>query len=196
MRTNDLIRALEPVVKLFNDLGVGYYIGGSVASSAYGVARATLDIDLVTPLSLAHVKSLVEGLKSEFYIDEDMISEAIKTKSSFNLIHLESMVKIDVFILKEKPFYKKVFERRIKDTLEDTDSPFAIYLCSPEDVILTKLQWYKIGGKISEHQWLDILGVFKVQHEKLDMQYLKTWAKELSVDDLLDKALKESEVNN
>ncbi len=86
-----------------------------------------------------------------------MIVDALKTKRSFNILHLETMLKIDVFILKDQPYHLKAFERKIKDKLEEDPAAINVFICSPEDIILNKLEWYKLGGEISEHQWLDIL---------------------------------------
>ena len=120
-----------------------------------------------------------------------MITNAIETKSSFNLLHLKSMLKIDVFILKDRAYSYKEFERKIKDKLEEDEKTISIYLCSPEDIILNKLEWYKLGGEMSERQWSDILGVIKVQNEKLDIEYLKRWSKQLQIFDLLLKSFSE-----
>ncbi|MFZ0455592.1 MAG: hypothetical protein WCE54_07570 [Ignavibacteriaceae bacterium] len=188
MKKNEIIAALEPLIKAFEELKILYYIGGSIASSAYGTARSTLNIDLVTNLLTHHIKPFTEKLKDEYYVDAEMIAEAIKTKSSFNLLHLQSMLKIDIFILKDSTYSTKEFERKVKDKLEEDEKPINIYLCSPEDIILNKLEWYKIGGKTSEKQWSDILGVIKVQAENLDRDFLKYWAKQLEVFELLVKA--------
>ena len=107
MNKSDIATILEPVVKTFEELGVLYYVGGSVASSAYGIARATLDVDLVSNLQSHQVNLLVEKLKPAYFIDSKMILDAIKTRSSFNIIHLDSMMKIDVFILIDKPYPQK-----------------------------------------------------------------------------------------
>jgi hypothetical protein len=101
MRDPDLLAAIGPVAKAFETLGVLYYIGGSLASSAYGAPRATLDVDMVSDLKPQHVRSLVKMLESSYYIDEDAILEAIHRHSSFNLIHLETMIKVDVFLASE-----------------------------------------------------------------------------------------------
>ena len=93
--------ATEPVAGAFERLGVPYYIGGSVASSAYGIPRATMDVDMMSNLLPRHVRPLVELLEPLYYIDESMILDAIEQRSSFNLIHLETMVKIDIFITKK-----------------------------------------------------------------------------------------------
>jgi hypothetical protein len=188
---NEIISALEPIIKVFDELKILYYIGGSIASSAYGTARSTLDVDLITNLLPLHVKPLTKKLKDEYYIDSQMITNAIETKSSFNLLHLKSMLKIDVFILKDRTYSYKEFERKIKDKLEEDEKTISIYLCSPEDIILNKLEWYKLGGEMSERQWSDILGVIKVQNEKLDIEYLKRWSKQLQIFDLLLKSFSE-----
>jgi hypothetical protein len=188
MNKNEIISAIEPIINAFDELRIPYYIGGSIASSAYGTARSTLDVDLVINLLPAHIKPLTEKLKNEYYVDVEMIEDAIKTKSSFNLLHLQTMLKIDVFILKDHAYSYKEFERKVKDKLEDDEKAINIYLCSAEDIILNKLEWYKLGGEISERQWSDILGVIKVQSENLDKEYLINWAKQLEVFDLLVKS--------
>ena len=182
MQQVEIIAALSPIIKLFDDLKIAYYIGGSVASSVYGLPRTTLDADLVTDLKIYHIKTLSEKLSNDYYVDEKMITEALKQRSSFNLIHLESMTKVDVFILKENEFGRKVAKY-----LDESNSQ-QIFLCSPEDIILNKLQWYKEGNKISERQWLDLLGVIKVQGDLLDEDYLDYWAKKLDIFDLLQDA--------
>lgn len=194
MNKSDIATILEPVVKTFEELGVLYYVGGSVASSAYGIARATLDVDLVSNLQSHQVNLLVEKLKPAYFIDSGMIYDAIKTRSSFNIIHLDSMMKIDVFILIDKPYPQKAFERKRIDTLDDEADSIKMYLCSPEDIILNKLEWYKAGDQVSERQWLDVLGVIKVQGDSLELEYMKRWAKELDVLDLLEKALVEGKI--
>jgi len=195
MKNNELQNALEPVVRVLEELGIVYYIGGSIASSIYGIARATMDIDLVSNLKLNQVSSLVRKLQSAFYIDEAMIIDAIKTRSSFNLIHLETMLKIDVFILKEKEYSKKSFERIRKENISDDKDSIQVNLCSAEDIILHKLEWFKLGGGTSENQWKDILGVIKVQGNLLDNEYLSKWAAELGVSDLLFIALTEGKID-
>jgi hypothetical protein len=194
MKNNELQNALEPVVAAFEELGIVYYIGGSVASSIYGIARATMDIDLVSDLKQNQVSSLVQKLQHAFYIDENMILDAIKNQTSFNLIHLETMLKIDVFILKEKEYYRKSFERKRTDNLSEEGDSIQVNLCSAEDIILHKLEWFKLGGSTSEHQWKDILGVIKVQGNLLDKEYLSYWAKKLEIYDLLHKAFSEGKI--
>ena len=192
MKNPDIIDAIQPVIKAFERLGILYYIGGSIASSAYGMARATLDVDIVSELKNEHAHPFAEMLKSEYYIDEKMILDAIKRKSSFNIIHLETMFKIDIFLKKNNPYSKEVFKRKRKENLDEEKADGEFFIASSEDIILNKLEWFRMGGEVSERQWNDILGVIKVQGELLDKEYLYKWAGELGIRDLLGRAFKEA----
>ncbi len=187
MKKPDIIVALDMVIGCFEKLSIAYYIGGSVASSAYGIARATMDVDLVANVEIRQVNRLVEALETDYYIDAEMIKDAIHRRTSFNLIHLETMIKIDVFIVKDQPYDSKALTRRLSDTL-DEESSRKFYLSSPEDIILNKLQWYQRGGGVSQQQYKDVLGVLKVQADKLDLEYLKYWASRLNLSDLLSRS--------
>ncbi len=189
MKNPDIITALTPVIQAFNKLGILYYISGSVASSVYGIARATLDVDMVSNLTPLQVKPLIKLLEKSYYIEEKMIESALRRHSSFNLIHLDTMLKIDIFILKQRDYDKSAFERKKIDTLDISEKTPKIYIASPEDIILSKLEWFEKGGEVSEKQWNDILGIFKVQQNLLDMKYLRHWASELKLTDLLKKAI-------
>jgi len=188
MNKPDILFALESVVKAFEKSGIAYYISGSVASSVYGIARATLDVDLVADITYGQVNTLVQLLKSDYYIDEEMISDAIRNQASFNLIHFKTMLKIDVFILKNTFYDRLAFQRKRKDTI-DTEGEQEFHIASAEDIILNKLQWYIMGGKVSERQWMDILGVLKVQGNLIDFNYLQHWAEELKMTELLNEAI-------
>jgi hypothetical protein len=174
-------------------MSIPYYIGGSIASSVYGMARATLDVDIVADLKVDHIAPLKQFLEHQYYIDEDMIAEAIRTNSSFNLIHLETMIKIDVFIHENEPYQNEALQRKRKDTLED-NGKIQFYFSSPEDIIIHKLQWYKMGGLVSERQWLDVIGVIKVQGDLLDKKYLAGWSRKLGLSSLLKDAFVEAGV--
>ncbi len=192
MKKPDILAALDPVVKVFEKIGISYYLGGSVASSAYGIARATLDVDLIADLSAQHVNPLTEMLKADYYIDKEMILDAIKRRSSFNIIHLETMLKVDIFIIKDRPYDGVAFQRKRKDTLDEEQGAAEFYFASPEDIILNKLEWFQMGGKVSERQWHDVLGIMKVQSELMDKEYLRHWAKKLGISDLLEQAFRDA----
>ena len=187
MKKPDIIVALDMVIGCLEELEIAHYIGGSIASSAYGIARATMDVDLVANIEIGQVNHLVKALEKDYYIDAGMIRDAIGRSASFNLIHLETMIKIDVFIVKGQPYDSKALTRRQLDTL-DEESSRKFYLSSPEDIILSKLQWYHRGGGVSQQQWKDVLGVLKVQADKLDLEYLKSWASRLNLSDLLNRS--------
>ena len=181
------------VIDAFEKLSVPYLIGGSLASALHGTARSTFDTDLVADIKIEQVESLVRMLVSEFYIDQSMILDAIHHKSSFNIIHLATMFKVDIFISRQRPFDRAQFERRAAQVIA-TDPERMAYIASAEDTVLTKLEWYRLGGDVSERQWRDVLGVLKVQADRLDLAYLHRWAVELGVADLLAKSLAEAGV--
>ena len=126
-----------------------------------------------------------------------MISEAILQKSSFNFIHLETMIKIDVFIFKGEPYQNEVLLRKRMDSIGEGDASVEFYFSSPEDIILNlnKLQWYETSGKVSERQWLDIVGVIKIQGNLLNTDYLKHWANRLHLFKLLEKAYQDAGIS-
>ncbi len=189
---NEPIEVTLKVTNIFEKLGVDYLIGGSLASTLYGVVRTTQDSDIVAAMRLEHLRPFIDALQDEFYLDDEMIAEAIRRNSYFNIIHRETMFKVDVFIPKPCPFLESQFARAQRQTFlfeKDVSAKFA----SPEDTILSKLEWYRLGGEISEHQWRDILGVLKVRAFKLDMNYLRHWASELKVRDLLERAVNEAQ---
>jgi hypothetical protein len=189
--TDEIRAALDPVADAFEALGVSYRVGGSVASSALGVARTTLDIDLVADLRAAHVAPFVERLQADYYVDADMIRDAIRRRSSFNVIHLATMMKVDVFVLGARPFDRVAFGRVINEPLGD-DRERSFPLTTAEDIVIHKLDWYRLGGGVSERQWADVLGVLKLQGDALDRAHLAHWAKEIGVTDLLERALAEA----
>lgn len=191
MSEPDLLAALAPVVDTLGTLGVRYQVGGSVASSIYGMARATMDVDLVADLRPEHVDQLVASLEEDYFVDEEMIRRALGERSSFNLIHLATLLKVDVFVPAERPYDEEALQRGRFDTLVDEPGARKVCVASPEDIILRKLEWYRLGDETSERQWADLLGVLRVQGTSLDLEYLRRWASELNVQDLLDCALEE-----
>jgi len=190
MNAEGIIAAITPIVAIFEQLGIDYYIGGSVVSSAYGIPRATFDVDLIADLRVEHVRLLVKELEAEYYIDEDMIRDAIKHRSSFNVMYLVSMLKIDVFLPKLRSFDQEEYHRAHPKVLVQGTRPF--YVASPEDTVLHKLEWYRMGNEISDRQWNDILGVLKTQSKTIDIKYLRHWATHLRVADLLERAFEEA----
>ena len=187
MLTEQIAVTLQ-VTEALQDLGVPYAIGGSFASALYGVMRATMDADLVAALRPEHAEPLARMLGDAFYADVEAMRDAILRRSSFNVIHLTSMFKVDVFVAKSNPFDRAQLARRqLYKLSEDPDR--SAYVASAEDTILSKLAWYRMGGELSERQWRDVLGILKVQAERLDLDYLRRMATTLKVRDLLERAL-------
>ncbi|NLD37636.1 MAG: hypothetical protein GX654_12285 [Desulfatiglans sp.] len=136
------------------------------------------------------MKPFVRALGDEFYVDDEMIAEAIRRHSSFDIIHCETMFKVDIFVPHPRPFLKSQMSRSQKQTFA-FETEISANFASPEDTILAKLEWYRLGGEVSERQWRDILGILKTCSDALNFDYLKKWAIELRVNDLLDIAIQQ-----
>ncbi|MCX7783697.1 MAG: hypothetical protein N2318_08655 [Meiothermus sp.] len=186
----DVPKAIGDIVEVFHRLGVEYRIGGSVASSTLGHLRATNDVDIVADLRPENLGSFIAALQGRFYVDEAYITEAVMRERGFNLIHLETFLKVDIFPVKTRPFDRAAFSRKIRTRLMDSP-PLEADLLTPEDVILNKLEWYELGGRVSERQWGDVLGILRVQTQ-LDWAYLRHWAAALGLLGLLEQALAEA----
>ncbi len=185
---SEIFQVTRMVAAALDAAGVRYFVGGSVASALYGEARSTRDIDLVATMLPHHVPPFLAALGTGFYADAGAINAAVVARRSFNVIHLDTMVKADVFVFKAGGFARSQLSRRTARQLSQ-DDPTTIYVASPEDTVLAKLQWYRDGGGVSDRQWNDVLGVLKVQGPALDRAYLEEWARELGLTDLLRRAL-------
>ena len=194
MTNPDLWKALLPVVELFETHEVSYYIGGSVASSFTGMARATQDADIAAELRRAHLPALFFTLGSDYYIPEARVVQAVEKRGSFNLIHLETAFKIDVFVTASGPFERACMASRVR--IEIPELGRALEFCSPEDIVLHKLQWFEAGNRTSDRQWQDLLGVLRIQGDRLDRDRLKSWAAQLELSELLDRALREGGIES
>jgi hypothetical protein len=188
---NEPIEVTLKVTGVLEKLGVPYVIGGSLASTLHGMVRTTQDSDIVTAMRAEHIQPFISSLEDEFFIDEEMIADSIERNASFNIIHRETMFKVDVFIPKLEPFQLSQMKRAQKQVFE-LGTTVSANFASPEDTILAKLEWYRMGGEVSDRQWRDILGILKIRAGELDLDYLKKWATELNVADLLERVLKEA----
>jgi hypothetical protein len=185
----DAIAVTVQVTKALESIGVRYFIGGSIASTLYGMVRTTQDSDIITELDVEHIPVFMEKLQNDFYVDGEMIADAISHSSSFNIIHKESMFKVDLFVPHKRIFINEQFARAREESLS-SDPQMTAYVASPEDIILAKLEWYRMGGEVSERQWRDVLGVLKVQGMMIDTEYLQRMATELNLVELLVRALR------
>jgi hypothetical protein len=178
------------VTNLLDKLDIPYVIGGSMASIIHGMLRTTMDVDIVADIQPQQVTPFLAGLQDAFYADEQTIQQAIERRGSFNLIHFSTMFKVDIFIPKGRPFDQQQLDRRLSEQV-GPERGQQIWVLSAEDIVLAKLEWFRLGGEVSERQWRDILGVVKTQQAELDVAYLRRWAQSLGVADLLETALKE-----
>jgi hypothetical protein len=185
---SEIFQVTRLLVAAFDAASVRYFLGGSVASAVYGEARSTRDIDFVAAMLPQHVEPFLAALGNDFYADATAIGAAVAARRNFNVVHLDTMVKADIFVFKADAFGRSQFTRRTARQLNQ-DVPTSIYVASAEDTVLAKLQWYRDGGGVSDRQWNDVLGVLKVQGATLDRAYLEEWARELGLTDLLRRAL-------
>ena len=188
MTTSDLVAALQPVADALDDLGVRYFVGGSVASSAHGIARASLDADVVAELEPQHAEPLIARLQPAYYVPEGHVRAAVEERSSFNVIHIGTMFKIDVFVSKRRVFDREAATRTQAVALEGHPAARLFPVASPEDTVLAKLEWFRAGGEVSERQWHDVIGVLTVTPQ-VDRSYLRRWASALGVAALLQRAM-------
>jgi hypothetical protein len=187
---HDVIEALTPLVEAFERLGIVYYIGGSVSSSLHGMARRTQDVDLIADLQPNQVRPLAQALQSDYYLDDQAWQDAVRRGLPYNVIHLNTMMKVDLIPLKRRAFTREEARRAQTQILEAGTRP--VRVASAEDAILTKLEWFELGGRSSGRQWNDILGILKRQGAALDLGYLARWADALGVRDQLERALVEA----
>lgn len=174
-----------------DSLGIPWIVGGSVASSIHGVPRATQDIDLVADIRRIHAKRLADAWEAEFYVDKDAILDAVLRRASFNLVHLDTMTKVDIFVPKGDALSTAQIRRR-EFFQVGTGPAESLPVLSAEDVILQKLRWYEAGQRVSERQWRDVIGVLKVRAGALDEAYLRQQAVGAGLGDLLQQALDDS----
>jgi hypothetical protein len=174
---------LGEIVALLDQSGIRHMVAGSFASSYHGAPRTTQDIDIVVDPTPASLDALLEALdRDRFYVGDMSAKAALAERGQFNVIDLRSTWKIDLIVRKEHPFSISEFDRRMPADLLGVSTSVA----SPEDTILSKLLWASIGG--SDRQVADAATVLSTLENQLDRVYLKRWAEELGVADLLAKA--------
>jgi len=187
--THDLVDALAPVVDTFRKLKVRHFVGGSVASSFHGATRSTMDVDVVCELTEEKVSPFVGSFDNDFYLSEAAVFEAVRRKTCFNLIHLPTSFKVDVFVSRGRPFDDESMQRATVQRLGETrtvDVPIA----SPEDSIVSKLEWYRLTDETSERQWEDVSRLITLLGDEVNLEYLNRAAESVGVADLLARLLK------
>ena len=155
MTSPDPVALALIIARIFERLGVRYCIGGSVASSVYGEVRTTFDVDVVADLGPDDVDVLVAAVESDFHVVVEAVDRAVRDRSSFNLIHEEMLVKADVFVPPDDPVFREQLVRSRRVALLSNPGS-EVELASPEDVVLHKLRWYEMNGRVSDRQWRDV----------------------------------------
>lgn len=173
---------LLKVLDALDKLNIPYMIVGSFASNYWGRPRNTHDADLVVEILPTKATGLAKLLEAEFYAPDFVIQEAAQRKDHFNVIHFQTGFKVDFWVRKNTLYDQTCFQRRFQGTMFER----SVWLTSAEDIILSKLAWYKLSP-VLERQLQDVLEVYEIQEEELDQAYLNRWAVTLGVADLLEK---------
>jgi predicted nucleotidyltransferase len=182
------LSVLSQIAAILEKQGIRYVLVGSFASSIHGMFRSTADIDILADIHSEQVHPLFEALRNDFYLDEHVMRDAVVHQGSFNAIHFDSVFKVDIFIPKTDSFGLTQLDRRqLRKISPDRDE--TVFVATAEDTILAKLRWYRAGNETSNNQWNDVVGILGTSRRTLDFHYLRTWAGELGVTDLLEKAL-------
>lgn len=163
---------------------IPYMVTGSFASSAHGEVRGTRDIDIVIAPTADQLRVFIAQFPDDrYYADEFDALDALEHDSQFNVIDFDSSWKADLIIRKRRDFSRVEFDRRRSHVINGID----VYLATPEDVVIAKLEWAKIGE--SERQIEDVAGVIATQGLNLDRSYVERWVRELGLEQQWQHAL-------
>lgn len=160
--------------------GIAFMVTGSVAMNYYAQPRMTRDIDLVVSVDETQTESFLRSFENEYYLDRQSVADAISRRRMFNLIHYNAVIKVDCVVLKTDTYRQEEFARRKQIKISD----FHTWIVSREDLVLSKLVWAKDSR--SEMQLSDVRNLLSID---CDMSYLRSRAKMLKVDELLEELL-------
>ena len=181
MFKTDPRKLLAQIAQILDKTGILYLVTGGMAVVAWGRPRYTADIDTVIELRDENIETLAKALMKlgkSGYISTDAMKEALRTRSEFNFIDGNTGMKVDFWISRNDEFAHSQFQRRIAQDTYGT----RVYFASPEDLIISKLQWYKLSS--SDRHLEDIESVFAISGDKLDREYLAKWVEKLGVQDI------------
>lgn len=180
----DQTELLRFVVDQLEDIGLRYFITGSIASISYGEARFTNDIDIVVDLPARRAADLCRRFPDDqFYVSEDAALDAARGHGQFNIIHPASGLKIDIIVPSPSEFTVERFVRAVRMPAGDErDAVFS----SAEDIILSKMLFYREGK--SDKHLRDIAGVIRIRGERLDQAYIEHWSPRLGLEEIWQAA--------
>ena len=187
MEEKDPRHLLVEVASVLQKLRIPYIVTGGIAVLIWGRPRFTADIDVVVELKLDNINSLAAALSAlgkASYIDKNMMKDALRRGGEFNFVHGETGIKVDFWVLKKQPFELSRIKRRVAKTVLGQK----VHFISAEDLILTKLQWHQ-QNQSSQHLE-DAESVLKISSRKLNVAYLKRWARKLGILEILNKLMK------
>lgn len=173
---------LKDVISKLENADIKYMLTGSIAMNYYAQPRMTRNIDIVAAINIKDTERILNIFSTEYYISDQGLQDAVMNATMFNLVHLESVVKVDVIVRKDDRYRLHEFNNRMKVKIGD----FSAWIVSKEDLILSKLFWASDTG--SEMQRMDIKNLLVTNP---DMDYLREWADVLGVQELLEKCLHE-----
>lgn len=170
---------LHLALRRLDAAGIPYMVVGSLASSLHGFPRTTHDADVVIAPSVEALTGFLDAMERDFHVPRAAAATALRERAAFNTVHLETGFKLDFIVRKRRPHSEEEFRRRVAVPFEGGRCWFA----TAEDTILAKLQWARLAG--SERHVQDASGIVQVQRDSLDWGYLRHWAAELGLLDLL-----------
>jgi hypothetical protein len=174
----DIRGLVDRLVELLDAAGVPFMIAGSFASTAHGQPRTTQDLDVVIdPPSHAAFDTLLGSFAPEqYYVDADAARDALRRRSMFNVVDLASGWKVDLILRKNRPFSRQEFSRRMELTLLGIQ----VFVATPEDTIVAKLEWSKLAGG-SQRQRRDVAGIVATIGDALDRDHIERWVRDMEL---------------